>query len=136
MSEHFALEEMLGQCRAAHGNEWQVAPRAEMVARVEQNKPIVDGVKDDRGYAHLRQLVDDVDIIDRTPQIYRGSPVECPDTLKLDKRFELLGRSGGAAITGPGGLVIRFDLDLAGLFSVRRLRLARAPCARRDRSAT
>src|SRR5262249_60655040 len=33
MSEHFALEEVLGQCRAVHGDEWQVAPRAEMVDR-------------------------------------------------------------------------------------------------------
>ena len=71
---------------AIKGHKSDIWNRArEAPARVERNKPIVDGVKDDRGHAHLRQQVDDVDIIDSRPQIYRGSPVECPDTLKLDK---------------------------------------------------
>src|SRR5262249_9083198 len=48
-------------------------------ALIERNKPVVDAVKDDCGYGHVRQQVDDVDIVDRPSQIYAGSPIGRPD---------------------------------------------------------
>jgi hypothetical protein len=36
---------------------------------VERNKSVADAVKDDRRYDHMRQQVDDVDIVDRPSQV-------------------------------------------------------------------
>src|SRR5262249_37529409 len=66
----------------------------EAPAMVERNKPVVDAVKDNRGYAHPWQQVDDVDVVDRPSQVYIGSRVGDRDACKFDERFELLGRSG------------------------------------------
>jgi len=46
-------------------------------AQVERNKPVVDAVKDDGGYTHLRQQINNVDIIDRR---LTSAPFRAPGT--------------------------------------------------------
>jgi hypothetical protein len=52
-------------------------------------------VKDQRGHAHFRQQVDDVEIVDRPPQVYSSAPIRMRGAHELYQRFELLGGSGG-----------------------------------------
>jgi len=58
--------------------------KGETSALIERNKPVVDAVKDNRGYAHLRQQVDDVDSVNRLYQFCSGSSVD-RDALKFDE---------------------------------------------------
>jgi hypothetical protein len=76
----------------------------------------VNAVKDHGGYVHVWQQIDNVDFVNRLSQIYASLPIGRRDAHELDKRFELLGRTGRQPTErGPAASLTHLSLTAGGL---------------------